>query len=94
MFDFIHTIDVRNYMLTVNLMLATHFTQSRRGATKFLESCGMLRNHLFRKFHRLTGSLVPGDSIFTGNERSIFEMLSRLRVNTGQGSPLVKHMTV
>lgn len=38
---------------------------------KRVKECGMLLKHLFGTFHKLTGSLVTGDSIMIGSERGL-----------------------
>lgn len=75
------------YMLLLNLMPVTHVKQVRRKGTKDWESCGMLQKHLFRTFHRFTGSLVTGHSnLWSWLGVKLASLIESAGV--GQGSPL------
>lgn len=51
MFYLITFIDFCKYIVTLNLMAATHLKQVGTGATNDQESCGMLKKRLFGTFH-------------------------------------------
>lgn len=67
-------------MLILNLLVATHVKQVRRGTTKGWQNCEMLQKHL------ILSSLVTGDTVMM-YDRGILNRLRRSQAPMGRGSP-------